>query len=188
MSERAPTSHEAFEIKTPEHLELPTAAQAEALRPGEADPTQQIESARDAIEAAPADTSAAERLKAAQADPVEPVPTHVDKNLQATSLGRELKHIRSKLAAPDKVLSKVIHTPAVRAVSEASGKTLARPSGLFGGGLVAFLGTTAYLIFAKRIGLEYNYFVFLVFFAGGFAFGLALELVVWSVTRKRHSA
>ncbi|MDB5168651.1 MAG: hypothetical protein JWO41_7 [Candidatus Saccharibacteria bacterium] len=190
MSEKTPEQapqHEAFEIKTPEHMALPDAEHAEGLRAGEQDPTKQLEAARSAVESAPADNTAAENLNAAAQASVEPAPTHVNKELESTSLSRELKHIRGKLAAPDKALSKVIHTPAVRMVSEASGKTLARPSGLFGGGLVAFIGTTSYLLFAKHIGVQYNYFVFLIFFAGGFALGLLLELVVWSVTRKHRA-
>lgn len=188
MSEQAPVNHEVFEIKTPEHLELPTAAQAEALRPGEQDPTEQLEAARSAVEANQTNDNPVEKLNAAENAAATPAPTHVNRELKNITLGRELKHIRSKLNAPDKLLSKVIHAPAVRAVSETSGKTLARPSGLFGGGLVALLGTTSYLFYARHIGLQYNYFAFFVFFAGGFVIGLALELAVWSVTRRSHQS
>lgn len=188
MSEQAPVNHEVFEIKTPEHLALPTAEQAEALRPGEQDPAEQLEAARSAVEANQTNDNPIERINAAEKAAAEPVPTHVNRELKNITLGRELKQIRSKLNAPNKVLSKVIHQPVVRAISETSGKTVARPSGLLGGGLVALLGTSSYLYFARHIGLEYNYFAFLVFFAAGFGLGLVLELAVWSVTRRNHQA
>jgi hypothetical protein len=86
------------------------------------------------------------------------------------------------------VLSKVIHQPVVRAVSEVAAKTISRPSGLLGGGIVAFLGSAGYLYFTKYIGLPYNYFIFTLLFLGGFVVGLSLELIVWSLTSYRHLA
>jgi hypothetical protein len=187
MSEQAPVSPEKFEaLPTPEHLALPTAEQAEALRPGEQDPAKQLEAAREAVEANQTTDNPIEKLERAEQAAAEPAPTHVNRELKDITLGRELKQIRSKLKAPDKVLSRVIHQPVIRAISETSGKTVARPSGLFGGGLVALIGTTSYLLFARHIGLQYNYFAFIVFFAAGFGLGLVLELAVWSVTRRSH--
>jgi hypothetical protein len=75
-------------------------------------------------------------------------------------------------------LSKLIHQPAVRAVSEVGAKTVSRPSGLLGGGLLAFLGSSTYLFMTKYIGFRYNYLVFLLLFVGGFVLGLVLELLV----------
>jgi hypothetical protein len=84
------------------------------------------------------------------------------------------------------VLSRVVHQPVVRAVSEAAGKTVSRPSGMLGGGLVAFIGSLGYLYLTKHIGFEYNFTVFLVLFAGGFVLGVVLELVVWLLLKNRR--
>jgi hypothetical protein len=76
----------------------------------------------------------------------------------------------------------------VQAVSEAVGKTVSRPSGLLGGGLVAFLGSGSYLYLAKHIGFQYNYFVSTVLFIIGFGIGLGLELAVWFATKSRRES
>ena len=188
MSESLPFNHEGHEaLPAPEqYLALPTAEQAEALRPGEQDPTQKLEQARNEVEANVGKSNPFERLHASEAAAATtPAPNHINKDLKDITLGRELKQIQRKLKSPDRVLSKVIHQQLVRTISETSSKTVARPSGLLGGGLVAFIGTSAYLFFARHIGLQYNYLVFLILFFGGFAVGLALELSVWAFTRKR---
>lgn len=192
MGESAPQNHEVQEaLPAPElqHM-LPTAEQAEALRPGEQDPLAQLESARNAVEANVGVSNPLEKLHASEAAATAaatPTPTRLNRELKDITLNRELKQIRSKLKKPDQVLSKLVHQKAVRAVSEAGGKTVARPMGLLGGGLVAFSGTTAYLLFARHIGLQYNYFVFLLLFFGGFALGLSIEAGVWLFTRNRHA-
>jgi hypothetical protein len=189
MTEKAPLNHEKFEtLPTPEtHEMLPSPEQAEPLRPGEADPVELLEQARDEIESQAAEENPLERLEASENASNTPAPLHVNRELKDLTLSRELKQIQRKLKTPDRVLSKVVHQPLVRAVSEVSGKTLARPSGLLGGSLLAFLGTTSYLFYARHIGLQYNYLVFLLLFFGGFAIGLMLELVIWTFTR-RHSS
>lgn len=190
MSERAPASPEKFEsLPMPErHLSLPTAEQAEKLRPGEADPVKRLEQARTDVETHQSHDNPVERYQAAERAQTAPRAQHINQELKNITLGRELKQIRRKLKAPDRVLSKVVHQKAVRAVSEASSKTLARPSGLLGGGIVAFVGTTSYLLLTRHIGMQYNYFVFLVLFFGGFLLGLGLELAVWAFTKRNRTA
>lgn len=58
-------------------------------------------------------------------------------------------------------MSKVIHQPVVRNVSEAAGKTVSRPSGLLGGSLMAFIGTSAYFYLAANQGFKYIIMLFL---------------------------
>lgn len=128
--------------------------------------------------------NALERLQAEEAAAAEPAPAPVNRELKKLTLQRELSHIQRKLPKADRALSKVIHQPAVRLVSDAADKTVTRPSGLLGGGVMAFLGSVLYLYLAKHIGFSYNYFVFLLLFVSGFAFGLLLELIARSLTRK----
>lgn len=99
---------------------------------------------------------------------------------------RELSRVQRQLPARDRTLSRVIHQPVVRAVSEAAAGTISRPSGLLGGGIVAFIGSAAYLYFTHHVGVPYNYVVFSLLFVGGFAFGLVLELIVWTLTASRR--
>ncbi len=112
---------------------------------------------------------------------------YINRELRAITLRRELNSIRRRLPAPQRVLSKIIHQPAIRVVSEAAGKTVSRPSGLLGGGLAAFLGTSGYLYLARHDGFTYNYGVFLALFVGGFFFGLFLEYAVYLATLRQRS-
>ena len=99
---------------------------------------------------------------------------------------RQLAQVQRKLPARDRQLSKLVHQPVVRMISESAAGTVTRPSGLLGGGLVAFIGSTGYLYLTKHVGLTYNYFVFILLFVAGFGLGLALELIVWSLTASRR--
>ncbi len=89
-----------------------------------------------------------------------------------------LKSTQAKLSGPSRSFSKFIHNPKVEAVSEISSKTIARPSGLLGGGLGAFLGSSIVLYMTKHYGFEYNYSFLIVTFCVGFGIGLAFELVI----------
>lgn len=190
MSERAPKTHELHEnaILDPER-ELPAPEQAEPLRKGEKDPAKQLEQARTDIERSASHKNPVEQLEAAEKAQESPAPTHLNRELKSITLRRELQQIRRKESAPQRAISRIIHQPAIRIASEAAGKTISRPSGLLGGGLVALLGTSGYLYYAKHFGFQYNYFVFTALFIGGFAVGLVLELLVWLVTSpRRHTA
>lgn len=195
MSEIAPTIEAGPDYsKLKNEKLLPTAAQAEKLRPGEADPEKSkaetlAEARMDIVESAQESRAVVEALRTASEE-TSPAnhPMQINRELKSITLKRELNQVQRKLPARKRALSKVIHQPTVRAISESAGKTVSRPSGLLGGGLVAFLGTSSYLYLAKHLGFEYNSFVFLALFAGGFVFGLALELVVHMATLKHRES
>lgn len=129
-----------------------------------------------------------EKLQEAEKAAEPPAQGHVNRELKQATLQRELTHIRRHLSAPQRQLSKVIHQPVVRKVSEVSSKTVSRPSGLLGGSLLAFIGSSGYLYLAKHQGFRYNYGFFLALFFGGFLVGLTLELLVWTATHSRRHA
>ncbi len=190
MSESAP-KHERHEaLPSPEHHEL-LAAHSQPEKPpkhqSETDPHHLAAEARqDIAETTSSQRSVLEHLEAAEAEPQASTPASISRELKRTTLNRELKAIRRKLPARERALSRLVHQPVVRVVSETAGKTISRPSGLLGGGLVAFLGSSGYLYLAKHLGFSYNYFVFLVLFAGGFVVGLVLELLVYMAVRPRQ--
>ncbi|MFO0781920.1 MAG: hypothetical protein U0524_03470 [Candidatus Saccharimonadales bacterium] len=203
MSEHAPKNHEHFEGLDElrhEAKALPDAAHAEKLRAGEADPLQALKAqerakseARELLDQATKAEKQHNPIEKLQQthETVEHAPQHghINKDLKKVTLQRELTQIRRHLSKRERAFSKVIHQPVVRAVSEASSKTISRPSGLLGGGIMAFVGSTGYLLLAKNLGFSrYNYAAFLVLFAAGFALGVFLEFVVWTVTRSRHQA
>jgi hypothetical protein len=125
-----------------------------------------------------------------QTQTAESAPTRqvLGRELEAINLNQMFRSIRRHESRPERTLSRFIHQPVIRVASEITGQTISRPSGLLGGGLVALLGTTVYLLVARHMGFRYNYLVFLVLFAGGFAVGIVLELFVWLATRSRRHA
>lgn len=110
-------------------------------------------------------------------------PSLVGRDLKEIKYKRTLQSVRKDLNAPEKLLSKVIHNPLVDAVSEVAEKTIARPSGLLTGSIFAFLGSSSFLYAAKHYGFEYNFLIFALFFIGGFALGLLIELVMRMIKR-----
>lgn len=193
MSEKLKTNHESSHEQEPnyERLELPTAKEAEPLRRGEKDPALALAEARqDVLETTQAEQqpNPMEKLEEAEDKAQAPAQTHINLDLKKATLRRELNQIRRHLSAPQRTLSKVIHQPVVRVVSEAAGKTVSRPSGMLGGSIMAFVGTSGYFFLAANQGFKYNYVVFLALFLGGFALGLIIELLVWTATRSRRHA
>jgi hypothetical protein len=169
-------------LSNPERKALPTAEQAEPLRRGEQDPLKKLRKARHEVSQATKQNEqspVAERLQAAEKASQPAQSNYINRELKAITLRRELQHIRRKLPVPQRTLSKLIHQPAVRAVSEGAGKTVTRPSGLLGGGVTAFVGTSIYLYIANHRGFDYNYGVFIALFVAGFVLGLCLELAVY---------
>ena len=181
-----PEQHEA-RLSAPERQErLPEHAEKSA-KDIKQEQAQQLAEARLQAHEQAGNNKARETLKAAaEAAPAAAEPQQINRDLRQITLRRELQHIRRQLPAPQRALSRVVHQPAVRVISEAAGKTISRPSGLLGGGLVALFGTTSYLYLAKHIGFSYNYFVFMALFVGGFIVGLVLELLVHLTTTSRR--
>lgn len=173
-------------MKLPERLPAPHAEQELPARAGEKyselsheqpeAASERLESARQTVEQAERQSEAVQLPQVAADEPSLPQALNADSRRAASYSA--LQHIRRRLPAPERALSRIVHQPAVQAVSELGGKTISRPSGLLGGGLCAFLGSSAYLYLTKHIGFRYNYLLFLAFFVGGFAIGLLIELLV----------
>jgi hypothetical protein len=104
--------------------------------------------------------------------------------LKTAAWNRVMTRTRKKLSLPDKVFSRVIHNNAIDATSEFVGKTVARPSGVLFGAVLAFIGTSGLLWATKHYGYEYNYLAVMLLFAGGMVLGLGLE-GVWRLLKKR---
>jgi hypothetical protein len=104
-------------------------------------------------------------------------PVIINHELKEIAYQRVLKRARRHLSPYSRTMSKVMHQPAIDTASEALGKTVGRPSGLIGGGLVAFLGTSAYYYISKHYGYSYNSFIFLALMAIGFVSGWLIEII-----------
>lgn len=111
----------------------------------------------------------------------------VQQSMKNRTYKRELTKIQTKLSKPDKAFSKIIHNKTVETISNVGAQTLARPSGLLGGSIFAFIGSLLTYYMARHYGFRYNYLVMFLLFAVGFAAGAAIELLVWTTSRKRRS-
>jgi hypothetical protein len=107
--------------------------------------------------------------------------------LKANAYEQTLKRVQHKLSKPNRALSKVVHNKSVEAVSNVGAATIARPSGILGGSICAFLGSLILLYSSKHYGFRYNYLLFFLLFIAGFMIGSLIELLIWTTyTRKKH--
>ncbi len=107
------------------------------------------------------------------------------RELKAEAYKRTIQKVRSHLSPAERTLSKVVHHRIVEPVSELGSKTIARPSGILGGGIVALIGSGAVLYMAKHYGFHYNFTTFLILLLAGFLAGLVTELLVRLMRRNR---
>ena len=107
------------------------------------------------------------------------------KELGSQTFERTLISVRRKLSAPEKQLSKFIHKPVVEKVSDISGKTIARPSGILLGGIFSFVGSLVVYLLARHIGGELRYSIFAATFVAGYLLGLIVELIWRLVARNK---
>jgi hypothetical protein len=105
--------------------------------------------------------------------------------LKSQTYSRTLKRVQTRLSPSERTMSKVMHNKTVEKVSDGLGKTAARPSGVLGGGIVALLGSFILLYMAKKYGFEYNFAVFFVLMAAGFALGVLLEFTLFALRKVR---
>lgn len=112
----------------------------------------------------------------------------VQQTMKDRAYKRELAKVQTKLPKTSRRFSKVVHNKTVETVSNIGAQTVARPSGLLGGSIVAFAGSLVLYFMAKQYGFRYNYLVMFLLFIAGFAVGALLELVTWSFSgRHKHS-
>ncbi len=98
--------------------------------------------------------------------------------------GRQaIKRVQKHLKPADRRLSKVIHNPKVEAVSDVTGSTIARPSGLLYGGVFSLITSLGFYMIARHYGYEYPYILGILFFVGGFVLGLIIELATKSLKK-----
>ena len=110
-------------------------------------------------------------------DPSKAKSLYTNSYLSRVTASNELRHIQRKLNPIDKLGSHFIHQKGISKVSELTSSTIYRPSGVLGGGILAFVGTLIYYFYAKHTGLSYNYLLALILFVAGFVAGVAIELL-----------
>jgi len=109
----------------------------------------------------------------------------VKRELQDLMLARTLTRIRKELPFGQRTLSKVVHNKPVEIISAAGEKTIARPYGLLGGGLAAFIGSTFTFYTAKHYGFRYSFILFFILFIGGYVVATLLEIIFRTLRRAK---
>ncbi len=107
------------------------------------------------------------------------------RELKAEAYQGALRDLRPHLRPSERTLSKVIHQPTIETISTVAAATVGRSSGLMGGGLVALLGSGFVLFMGKYYGFEYNFFVFIATFLGGFIIGILVE-TLWRMLKGKQ--
>jgi gas vesicle protein len=105
--------------------------------------------------------------------------------LKSQTLDRTLSRVRRRLSKPERSFSKVVHQKTVEAVSDATGKTIARPSGILVGSICAFIGSLIAYLVARRVGGELSPSIGLVFFVAGFVIGIVGESLLYVYRKYR---
>lgn len=86
-----------------------------------------------------------------------------------------MHHVRQNMSKPERAFSSFIHKPAVEKTSEVLGKTIARPSGIAGATIAAFIGLLSVYSIAKFAGFELSGSEMPLLLAIGFVAGLVIE-------------
>ncbi|MFO0970902.1 MAG: hypothetical protein U0520_00940 [Candidatus Saccharimonadales bacterium] len=86
-----------------------------------------------------------------------------------------MHHVHQNMSKSERRFSGFIHKPAVEKTSEALGKTIARPSGIAGATIAAFLGLLSIYSIAKFAGFELSGSEMPLLLLAGFGVGLLVE-------------
>lgn len=114
-------------------------------------------------------------------------PKFVGKEIKRDTFKKVMDRTQSQLPKNQRVFSKFVHAPAVEKSSEIIGKTIARPSALFTGGLISLIGMLVVLLTAKRTGFVLSGSEMMILFAVGWAIGIAVDLIYHSISKIKPS-
>lgn len=101
------------------------------------------------------------------------------------SFKQTMSRVQKDMPAPSRAFSKFIHNPAVERVSDIVGSSIARPSAMLGGGLMAFLLVLALYSIAKFYGFSLTGFETIAAFIIGWTMGLLIDFVRLAIFSKR---
>jgi F0F1-type ATP synthase assembly protein I len=107
-----------------------------------------------------------------------PSPVHhhyLTKQIKNHRYKEVLINTRTRLSKNDQLFSKIIHNEKVEKVSDIAEKSVARPSGVISGAIVAIAGAVIVFYFAQKIGFSVPRSIIIILFLLGFIVGLATE-------------
>lgn len=93
-----------------------------------------------------------------------------------------MSSMRTQLPPASRAFSKVIHNPVVESVSEAAGKTVARPNAILAGSMSAFLFVLATYLIARYFGYPLSGFETIAAFIFGWVIGVIFDFFKAMIT------
>lgn len=117
------------------------------------------------------------RSQSEKRQPVTPR-TKADK---AQAFDAVMYHVHQSMSKPEQAFSSFIHRPVVEKTSEVLGKTVARPSGIAGATIAAFIGLLSIYSVARFAGFELSGSEMPLLLVGGFGVGILVEWAIKSV-------
>jgi hypothetical protein len=165
--ESLPPKHETRERSQESHETLTVAPEAPSA--------DQIESIRRSIQESATNTSEVTIPQHQTHHAAAPI---LDRYEKKKAHDKVLKQVESSLPAHERTLSKVVHAPIIKPISEAAERTVARPTSLLWGGIFACIASASLYICAKQFGFTYNYLLSSLSFVGGYFLGLGFDLMV----------
>lgn len=97
---------------------------------------------------------------------------------------KELKNVRAQLPRGSRTFSKVVHNPVVEKVSDATAKTIFRPSALIGGALTGLALGVAVYILARYYGYVIPNLTLVLLLVVGALLGVIVEFIVTRFRRQ----
>ncbi len=110
----------------------------------------------------------------------------IQQSIKNKAYYRELNKIQTKLSGTSRKFSKIIHNKTIESVSNIGAQSVARPSGVLGGSIVACIGSFVTYYMARHYGFRYNYLLLFLLFVAGFLLGGILEFCIWLALGRRR--
>lgn len=107
------------------------------------------------------------------------------KTLKQVAFRQTLQSVQSRLSGAERLLSKLVHNQTADMVSNIAARSIARPAGILGSGVVGLLGSSVLLYLSKEFGYAYNYFSFLALMVVGYVFGVVFEFIIRAIKNRR---
>ena len=188
MSEQAPKTHESH-VPKHEHVEARKTHErhikSPEVAPISAEAAQEkLENIRHEV-AEKAISKEATHIGEAEKDQSKTAQPLINKELKSVMLSRTLSRVQKQLKPVERTFIKVIHNKPIDKISSVSEKTVARPYGILGGALFAFVGSIFSTYLSKQFGLNYNLLLFVMLFTAGYIVTTLLEGAVRLVLRSK---
>lgn len=108
----------------------------------------------------------------------------LNKKKQEASFAATMKQVQKEMSTPQRVFSKIIHSPAVERISDVTGTTIARPNAMLSGSIFAFTLVLGIYLLSRQLGFSLSGFETIGAFIVGWIFGVIFDFLRIMITGK----